>query len=171
MKNKEGFTLIELLVVVLIIGILAAIALPQYKFIVAKSKYNTVKEMTRSIADSLERYYLTTGKKPENLEVLDIDIYGSYNSTKTQKSLPNGEICGFNAGNSSRQELICRTTAFGKGIAYLIEINFNQSPRRNFCYALTTDTTDIVNKVCQRDTGKKNPYYGTPCSAYCPYKY
>ncbi len=76
MKNK-AFTLIELLVVVLIIGILAAIAVPQYQKAVIKSKVSTVLPLMSSIVQSQEAYYMANGNYADDLSNLDITIPSS----------------------------------------------------------------------------------------------
>jgi prepilin-type N-terminal cleavage/methylation domain-containing protein len=85
MKNKKGFTLIELLVVVLIIGILAAIALPQYQKAVEKFRAAEAFTILKAIASANEIYRLTTGTYASEMEDLDIEIPGNvvtFNSNK-----------------------------------------------------------------------------------------
>ena len=74
---KKGFTLIELLVVVLIIGILSAVALPQYEKSVEKSRATQAITLVKSIADAQKIYYMANGKYAENFEDLDIGMPGN----------------------------------------------------------------------------------------------
>ncbi len=73
-RNLNGFTLIELLVVVLIIGILAAIALPQYEKAVEKSRAGQVLSLLRSVGDANQRYYMANGKYAEKFDDLDVTV-------------------------------------------------------------------------------------------------
>lgn len=71
-----GFTLIELLVVVLIIGILSAIALPQYRLAVEKSRVSEAMTVIKSIAQAREVYRLANGELPSYFRDIDIQIPG-----------------------------------------------------------------------------------------------
>ena len=73
MKN-HAFTLIELLVAILIIGILAAIAVQQYKKAVIKSKAAHMQSLLNEVVRASDRYYLQNGEYPKTFEDLDIEI-------------------------------------------------------------------------------------------------
>ena len=69
-----GFTLIELLVVVLIIGILAAVALPQYQKAVAKARIGAILPMVSTLHQAAETYYLANGSYTTSIHNLDVSI-------------------------------------------------------------------------------------------------
>lgn len=73
-KTARGFTLIELLVVVLIIGILAAVAVPQYQATTDKALVSTYLPVLKSIRDAQELYYLDHGEYAAQFASLDIDV-------------------------------------------------------------------------------------------------
>ncbi len=81
MTNKGGFTLIELLVVVLIIGILAGVALPQYKTAVEKSRASEAFVIGRHLAEAEELFYLANGAYTDDWDSLSADKPSSSNYT------------------------------------------------------------------------------------------
>ena len=80
---RHGFTLIELLVVVLIIGILAAVAVPQYEKSVWKSRAANVQTYMRSVASAQRAYVLANGaQQPAELDELAVSLDGFTTGTK-----------------------------------------------------------------------------------------
>ena len=76
-KNfKQGFTLLELLIVVLIIGILAGIALPNYQRATAKAELTQVISVLKPYAEAQERYFLANGQYATSTANLDVRVPG-----------------------------------------------------------------------------------------------
>ena len=90
-RNEIGFTLIELLVVVLIIGILAAVALPQYQLAVDKARVKSAFPVMRAIINAENLHKLEHGDYTYNWEELDLDIpHIEYDKTKRAMYTDNG---------------------------------------------------------------------------------
>ncbi len=149
MKNK-GFTLIELLVVVLIIGVLAAIALPQYYYLTNVTKVKANMSNLRSIADALERYALVNGEYPiypsasfscSNLNnFLDINVSG-YSQGK------------FNCIGSQRQIVIWNLNTDIR-LGYALQAVNNKIPAKKFfCYyqnEVQGLPINVKEKICKK---------------------
>ena len=87
-RNQKGFTLIELLVVVLIIGILAAMALPQYFKAVERSRMTEAVTLLTNVAQAQQRKYLQINKYTEQYTGLDVAPKGASADTYYTKGAP-----------------------------------------------------------------------------------
>ena len=74
MRKQYGFTLIELLTVVVILGILTAIALPQYRKSVDRATAATGLASLKTVFDAAKRYKSTHSTWPTRLNQLDVDL-------------------------------------------------------------------------------------------------
>ena len=136
MKNKLGFTLIELLVVVLIIGILAAVALPQYQMAVGKTKFIELKAITKIMTEAAQKHYLIHNTYMGVYASLDID------------EVPPGINCTIY--NEKQQPFIsCFKTIFGKSVGYYV---YRETGKPRMCLIYSAKETDKASILCQKET-------------------
>ena len=111
MKNvRKGFTLIELLVVVLIIGILASIAIPQYFKVVEKSRTAEAMSLISSIKSAQERYLARGGTYTSDFTKLDIMYPGMTAANITTKFFSAAIVSGADANGPTYQMTVTRHT-------------------------------------------------------------
>ncbi len=141
---KNAFTLIELLVVVLIIGILAATALPMYNKTVERTIMEGAVPMGKAVAQAEERFFMEHGRYTADPEELDIKY-----------ECPPKFTCVFNTayGYFDMQ----RTSAYGFNFHYN---NSTVDPFKgwHYCWAGKTDTKNLA--LCKSIATGKDTYDG-----------
>ncbi|WP_428050766.1 type IV pilin protein [Candidatus Avelusimicrobium caledoniensis] len=149
---NNAFTLIELLVVVLIIGILAAVALPQYQKAVYRTKYNALKPLVKSIATAGRTYYLANGKYPNNFDELDIDTPEFKEERRGDNEQNSTRIFDWGRCNIYAAGFVaCSNDDIGmRYIEYITE-----SGSRH-CVAYSEEGS-LQNKICQQETQRNSP--------------
>ena len=140
---KKGFTLIELLVVVLIIGILAAVALPQYTKAVEKSRTAEAVTLLGDVMTGYRLYMLGKPGKCGALADLDIELPSTDNTLGKTK---NFVIAAASTNSDTSDE--CGATAYRSGAAnpytLLFKVNKSTGAITRECYdggASAADTT------------------------------
>ncbi len=157
-EKNAGFTLIELLVVVLIIGILSAVALPQYRMAVAKAKVSKCMALARSLAAAQERYRMANGEYTLHFADLDVEIPSGYRSI----SAPNGtwsEQANYPDFSIQPKSDGYYSYCIAQGIHYGYHLDFPVKTKRHICIARSGDA--FGNRLCLSYGGTQETDNGT----------
>ena len=170
--GKTGFTLIEILIVVIIMGILASIALPQYRLTVARARYTKLMPILKALKNAQEEYWLVHREYASTFDQLGFHSSGftlansgsdpKYNDQTSkfyQQSMTNGGITIILDRNGGGAPCVWGRIRLGGKPMGFVQYLDKMSPGsasfsgRRYCYSYTGDTNDWRYRLCRSLTG------------------
>ena len=166
-----GFTLIELLVVVLIIGILASIALPQYRVSVARTRYQQLVVAGTALNNAQKLFFMTNGEYPQSFAEMDISmgaplserlvsVEGYGNALVFQWKWGECNLAQYSIGGRTQ----CKSSYYPDVPEFTVYAN---NDARRYCHSPIANS--LAQQVCRTETGRDEP--SRKATTFWEYKY
>ena len=150
-RKKQGFTLIELLVVVLIIGVLAAMALPQYRVAVGMSRASTMYAFMRGVDQAQQAFYMANNRHATTFDALSVGIPPGFTKASARVITKGRTTCALlERGDPAwGMSIQCHDNSLGGWLEKYHSQNFY------ICWAAVNKET--ANQICRSLSGRDEP--------------
>lgn len=148
-RKKQGFTLVELLVVVLIIGVLAAMALPQYRVAVGMSRASTMYAFMRGVDQAQQAFYMANNRYATTFDSLSVGIPPGFTKVNERTITKGRARCAFLSREVDSNGLAIKCTDGITGVF------LEKYPALNYYICWADKNKEISNQICRNLSGRE----------------